>query len=588
MKRTLLLIVLILTGILLSVSALAQGEQAFLKLNGIEGSARDARHEKWIDVISFSMVAEPGSSNTMTFTLDADDRAASVLESYFTKGQRISDGNLEMCASVAGRVTAVNCVEFGNLRVEAVKACTDATTGRAVQEVTIRAESMDWTVSDSAAPLRNNGFFVKIGDLEGASDFTDHEGWINLLSYEETGFEGRADGIFTFLHTVDQTTPKLRELCLNQTMISDGKLDAVEPVGRSEYAANRQEFGRLWIFKTEVRGERTQDGGMRFVDEVTVRYANEKWTIDPRLVDSAANGSYFITLDEIEGNAVDAAHEKWIDVTSFAADCRYEPNPDYQGKTPGTVTFTHAIDSATPALRAAMRAGTKIGGTLDVCKTVEGNRIVANRNDLSGVKVVGTKMMLEEQPNGAFRLMEEVTLQCGDEQWTVVPGAADPAGKDIYLRLLGIEGEAEETRYQKWMDILSYSEKSGNTFVFRHPVDTATPKIVDECGSGHITFEGELCVCKAEAGRLKRVQQILFQEFRVIQSEVRSEVAEDGSPRVVEEFTIECRKDSLWNPPKTKPDPPVTGDSTPIPLYLLLAAAACADMLLLRKTGRKI
>jgi type VI secretion system Hcp family effector len=141
-------------------------------------------------------------------------------------------------------------------------------------------------------------------------------------------------------------------------------------------------------------------------------------------------GTYFLQLDGIEGQAADKAHDKWVELISFAHGTSQNISIQRGGDVAGRgqfdpVSFTHAVDKATPKIQLYCMNGNKIGkAVLQYCRVIGGAQTPVYELTLENVRVAkaevktidtGSSDPLAQQP------VETVELVAGKITWKVTP-----------------------------------------------------------------------------------------------------------------------------------------------------------------------
>lgn len=130
--------------------------------------------------------------------------------------------------------------------------------------------------------------------------------------------------------------------------------------------------------------------------------------------------------------------------------------------------------------------------------------------------------------------------------------------KDIFFKLDGIEGEANDSKHSKWIELLSFthgSEQSVQTglpdvsgrgvfdpFVIKHTVDKATPKFQEACMKGMRIGNGELHVCRPIAGAQTVVYKVKLEGIKIVSAVVNVEDLPDDNFQVIEEVKMLVNK----------------------------------------------
>jgi type VI secretion system Hcp family effector len=143
-------------------------------------------------------------------------------------------------------------------------------------------------------------------------------------------------------------------------------------------------------------------------------------------------GTYFLQLDGIEGQAADSAHDKWIELISFAHGTMQHVSIQKSGG--GGVSgqgqfepfvFTHAVDKATPKLQLYCMDGTVIKkAVLQYCRVISGSVTAVYQVTLESVRVAKAAVKTittESEDPLAQQPVETVELVAGKITWNVVP-----------------------------------------------------------------------------------------------------------------------------------------------------------------------
>ncbi|MDR2102857.1 MAG: type VI secretion system tube protein Hcp [Treponema sp.] len=141
-------------------------------------------------------------------------------------------------------------------------------------------------------------------------------------------------------------------------------------------------------------------------------------------------GTYFLQLEGIEGQAADKAHDKWLELISFAHGTSQNVSIQRGGDVAGRgqfepFVFTHAVDKATPKIQLYCMNGNKIGkAVLQYCRVISGAQTPVYEVTLENVRVsraeVKTIDTVSEDPL-AQQPVETVSLIAGKITWKVTP-----------------------------------------------------------------------------------------------------------------------------------------------------------------------
>jgi type VI secretion system Hcp family effector len=141
-------------------------------------------------------------------------------------------------------------------------------------------------------------------------------------------------------------------------------------------------------------------------------------------------GTYFLQLEGIEGQAADEAHDKWLELISFAHGVSQNVSIQRGGDVAGRgefkpVTFVHAIDKATPKIQLYCMNGNKIGkAVLQYCRVIGGAQTPVYEVTLENVRVANAEVKTIDTGSSdplAQQPVETVELVAGKITWKVTP-----------------------------------------------------------------------------------------------------------------------------------------------------------------------
>ena len=129
---------------------------------------------------------------------------------------------------------------------------------------------------------------------------------------------------------------------------------------------------------------------------------------------------------------------------------------------------------------------------------------------------------------------------------------ATATGRDLYVKIDGIEGEATDANHRYWIDVLGFSHGVVQTnlvigvqsrgifepFAFKHLVDKTTPKLQQACANGSTIKKVNLEVCRMVQNQQVVVYTVILDNVKPIGSTVSTEELGDGSFRNVEEVRM--------------------------------------------------
>ena len=150
----------------------------FLQLDGIEGQASDAKHEKWLELIDFSHgalqnvniqaaadVQGRGQYIPFTFT-HAVDKATPKLQLSCMKGEVIKSAKFEYCRVLGGAQTPVYELTMSSVRVAKaeVKTVNPSPDDPASQQPVEEVELVAAEITVKVTPIKPDG--TKDGAIE--------------------------------------------------------------------------------------------------------------------------------------------------------------------------------------------------------------------------------------------------------------------------------------------------------------------------------------------------------------------------------------------------------------------------------------
>lgn len=111
---------------------------------------------------------------------------------------------------------------------------------------------------------------------------------------------------------------------------------------------------------------------------------------------------------------------------------------------------------------------------------------------------------------------------------------------DFFLKIDGIDGQSEDKGHSKWVELINFkfgatqnvtiqrgADVSGRgqfeAFEFKHPVDAATPKLLQFCMSGQKIPKVELSVCRAIAGAQTEVLNVKLENVKIASAVISGE-----------------------------------------------------------------
>lgn len=139
-----------LTGVCAAAGSLKpeNGEIAYMRMAGIEGMARDAAHERWMEVIDYALDCVPGEDGTqqirsVTFTHPVEPATTKIIDAYM-KGRVIYDAELHVCVRACGAQHLILDVLLQKARIDKTEVIVLAD-GTVAETVTLTAENITRT-----------------------------------------------------------------------------------------------------------------------------------------------------------------------------------------------------------------------------------------------------------------------------------------------------------------------------------------------------------------------------------------------------------------------------------------------------------
>ena len=141
-------------------------------------------------------------------------------------------------------------------------------------------------------------------------------------------------------------------------------------------------------------------------------------------------------------------------------------------------------------------------------------------------------------------------------------GYKDDFSNNVFLKLDSIEGESTDSKHGKWIDVLSFSHASIQSIqtgspdatgrgiyepvVFKHVVDSATPKIQYACMRGENIKSAQLEFCRVINAKQETVYVLKLENIKIVKAIVETEETEEGETRLVETVHMLVAKQT-WN-----------------------------------------
>ena len=108
-----------------------------------------------------------------------------------------------------------------------------------------------------------------------------------------------------------------------------------------------------------------------------------------------------------------------------------------------------------------------------------------------------------------------------------------------FLKLDGIEGQASDTKHEKWLELLSFNHGAQQNinvqassdvqgrgqyipFTFTHAVDKATPKLQLSCMKGEVIKTAKFEYCRVLGGAQTPVYELTLNSVRVAKAEIKT------------------------------------------------------------------
>jgi type VI secretion system secreted protein Hcp len=150
----------------------------FLQIDGIEGQASDAKHEKWLELLSFSHGAQQniniqasadvqGRGQYIPFTFThAVDKATPKLQLSCMKGEVIKTAKFEYCRVLGGAQTPVYELTLNSVRVARaeIKTVNPSADDPASQQPVEEVELVAAEIIVKVTPIKSDG--TKDGAIE--------------------------------------------------------------------------------------------------------------------------------------------------------------------------------------------------------------------------------------------------------------------------------------------------------------------------------------------------------------------------------------------------------------------------------------
>ena len=141
MKKILAVILaLVLACAALVTASAAENGPMYFRLDGVEGSAKDAAHEKWIDVTDCTVQTDDdGHVTGFTFTHHIDPATTDILKAYMS-GRWFRSAQMEICQCAAGKQHTVRTIRMEMLKITDVEVFETAD-GSVAETVTLTVQT---------------------------------------------------------------------------------------------------------------------------------------------------------------------------------------------------------------------------------------------------------------------------------------------------------------------------------------------------------------------------------------------------------------------------------------------------------------
>ncbi len=409
--------------------------------------------------------------------------------------------------------------------------------------------------------------YLHVNGIEGESTDSGHEGWIDVLSIDwglSSTTRDAASGLPTgkrqhepveLTIEYEKASPKLQEALTsgtpldatveifeideNGTMVHTVTLNMTEaeiisidsfnghvtPLKGHNDASTGQ-----WAYVdsgSTVRGFDTEMISMQLTSfrysELSVYYEQTGDHFFDIWVDPEPRAG-FIKLGDIKGEATDADHNEWIEVTGYQHSVTREfagydlRDNETEGRLLHTpFIFTKVFDSSSPSIMDTYLNGSLIGVTMDVTRPMaagaSGSTRTAVTVTLENASIESYELnYLDDDDDGDGIPVETVSLRYSHVEWKVEEGESlrsewydpsmAPKTRASFIKFDGIDGESKDIDHDGWSDLVavrySVSEEiegatglpTGKTevssVVVVKPVDASSPFLLMSVARGDV------------------------------------------------------------------------------------------------------
>ena len=159
------------------------------------------------------------------------------------------------------------------------------------------------------AAVNPDTYYLKIDGIEGESQDRKHDKWIEVISFKhgstvsvvsgKPGYTGDASfDPVVFTHTVDKSSPMLREACMKEKSINKVVFEATAAISGKSETVYKVTLEGVKVIKAEEKTEVLADGTETMIEEVWLLSNKQTWTSSAVGLDNALGGNTEACFDQ--------------------------------------------------------------------------------------------------------------------------------------------------------------------------------------------------------------------------------------------------------------------------------------------------
>ncbi|MDR0386444.1 MAG: type VI secretion system tube protein Hcp [Treponema sp.] len=158
-------------------------------------------------------------------------------------------------------------------------------------------------------------YFIKLDGIEGQSADSNHDKWLELLSFTHGGMQnisvqrGGSDVVgrgqflpFTFVHAIDKATPKIQQYCVSGNTIKKAEFAYCRAINGEQTTIYEVILENIKVSRATVKTIDSADGdpmSQQPVEEVELIPGKITWKLTPIKADNTKDGAIEASFDQI-------------------------------------------------------------------------------------------------------------------------------------------------------------------------------------------------------------------------------------------------------------------------------------------------